>query len=74
MTAVITFPADTPTLDLFERFNIRRINWDFLGLVSGYKAYQLYTALAQKSDKELAEMDISRGEIAGIAADIAANR
>ncbi|MBL1435032.1 MAG: hypothetical protein COB08_002380 [Rhodobacteraceae bacterium] len=74
MTAVLTTPADANTLDLFERFNIRRINWDFLGLVSGYKAYQIYTALAQKSDKELAEINISRDEIASIAADIAANR
>jgi len=44
-----------------------RINIDPLGFVSGYKAYQIYTALAAKSDAELVSMGIKRIDLPRVA-------
>lgn len=39
------------------------IRFDPLGIVSGYKAYQIYTGLAAKSDTELAALGLDRTEL-----------
>lgn len=40
---------------------------DPLGLVSGYKAYQIYTGLSAKSDAELAELGLERANLPSVA-------
>lgn len=52
---------------LAERFAPGRIRLDPAGLVSGYKAYQIYTALAAKSDGELAGLGLRRSALPAIA-------
>lgn len=37
--------------------------FDPLGFVSGYKAYQIYTGLAAKSEQELASLGLTREEL-----------
>lgn len=44
-----------------------RINFDPLGLVLGFKAYQIYTALDGKSDGELAALGLSRSDLPQVA-------
>jgi hypothetical protein len=43
------------------------IRFDPFGFVSGYKAYLIYTALAAKSDAELARMGLERSAISRVA-------
>jgi hypothetical protein len=38
-------------------------NRDPLGLVSGFKAYHIHTALAARSDRELAALGLTRRDI-----------
>lgn len=45
--------------------------FDPLGIVSGYKAYLIYTGLAAKSDKELAAMRLDRRDLPRVAMDAA---
>lgn len=48
---------------LASAFDLGRYGFDPLGLVSGYKAYLLYTGLAAKSDADLACMGLTREEL-----------
>ncbi|NNF24895.1 MAG: DUF1127 domain-containing protein [Rhodobacteraceae bacterium] len=43
------------------------IRFDPLGIVSGYKAYMIYTGLAAKSDAELADIGLKRTDISRVA-------
>jgi len=41
--------------------------FDPLGLVSGYKSYLVYSALAAKSDTDLAAMGLARADVPRVA-------
>ncbi len=45
------------------------VKFDFFGLVLGFKVYQVYTALAAKSDAELDRLGVARTELARVAMD-----
>lgn len=47
------------------------VRFDPLGLVSGYKAYSIYTALTSKSDAELARLGLEREDLPRAAMDAA---
>ncbi|NIL96743.1 MAG: hypothetical protein GTO62_06280, partial [Planctomycetales bacterium] len=49
----------------------RAFRFDPFGLVSGYRAYLIYTGLAAKSNSELAKLGITRRDIPRIAAEAA---
>lgn len=40
-----------------------KIRFDPLGMISGYKAYLIYTGLAAKSDQELEKLGLTRAEL-----------
>ena len=44
-----------------------QINFDPFGFVSGYKAYQIYTALDAKSDTELSALGLQRTDLPRVA-------
>ena len=41
--------------------------FDPMGLVSGYKAYLIHTGLSAKSDRELAEIGLTRADLPRVA-------
>ena len=43
------------------------LRFDPLGFVSGFEAYQIYTALAAKTDGELAALGLGRADLANAA-------
>jgi hypothetical protein len=45
----------------------RKTRFDPFGIVSGFKAYWIYTDLAERSDAELSAMGIERSDLAHIA-------
>lgn len=52
---------------LIEEVAPRRFSHDFLGLLSGYRAYQVYTRLSAMSDAELADLGVRRQDLARVA-------
>jgi hypothetical protein len=46
-------------------------HFDPLGIVSGFKAYLIYSGLSAKSDAELAELGLTRAEIGRASMDAA---
>ena len=50
-----------------ERLAPGRFRFDPLGVVSGYKAYQIYTGLSAKSDQDLARLGVRRTDLPRIA-------
>ncbi len=51
----------------FSSIFSRRGAADMSGIAAGFTAYRIYTALSEKSDAELASMDMTRDEIAQVA-------
>lgn len=64
-TAVLTPSGDL--LTLIEEVAPKRFSYDFLGLLSGYRAYQVYTHLRAMSDAELAALGVRRHDLARLA-------
>jgi hypothetical protein len=59
-----------PSVDLqslVETIAPGKIRFNPFGMVSGYKAYLIYTGLAAKSDEELAELGLARSELPQLA-------
>lgn len=59
-----------PSVDLqslVESIAPRKIRFDPLGLVSGYKAYLVYSGLAAKSDAELDALGLTRADLPRVA-------
>ncbi|POF34508.1 hypothetical protein [Roseibium marinum] len=70
MTISTVFDAPVIKLqDVIKSITPKRPNFDPLGLVSGYRAYLLYTHLSAKSDNELALMGVTRAELPSVAMD-----
>lgn len=66
--AVATF--DTAQFDfgtVARTFAPGSFTFDPFGLVSGYKAYLIYTGLSARSDSELADMGIERTDVPRVA-------
>ena len=62
MSATTAFaPRDLQALA--SAFDFRGYKFDPFGLVSGYKAYLVYTGLASKSDADLARVGLTREEL-----------
>lgn len=72
MTHVATAPAATPTLrDIAQRFAPRSLDFDFLGIGTGYRAWLIYTGLNARSDAELQRLGLDRIDLPRIAWDAA---
>ncbi|APX89487.1 hypothetical protein BV394_06955 [Brevirhabdus pacifica] len=56
--------------DLINRIAPRKFRRDPLGLVSGYRAYLVYSHLSSLSDWELAELGLRRADLPRIAGDV----
>lgn len=68
--------AQNPGLDLgklAETLAPGSFRFDPFGLVSGYKTYQIFTALSAKSDAELADLGITRTDLPAMAIKAADN-
>lgn len=66
--------AAQPAVDLgriAEALAPGRFRFDPLGIVSGYKAYVIYTELSARSDAELARLGLDRADLARVAMDAA---
>jgi hypothetical protein len=67
----MSFAANAPRgidlRDLATAIAPGEIRFDPLGLVTGYKAYTIYSALAAKSDAELTAMGVTRADLPGLA-------
>lgn len=72
MTTAETTAARSSKLDdILDVIRSVRFSRDPFGLVSGFRSYQLYTSLNAKSDFELAELNLSRSDLARVAVETA---
>ncbi|MBD3677917.1 MAG: hypothetical protein HUJ27_05870 [Rhodobacteraceae bacterium] len=68
MTVSVQYSAPTANLqDLIAAIAPKRGTFDLLGLVSGYRAYAIFTELNAKSDAELAALGLKRQDVARVA-------
>lgn len=67
MSDTVAIPNGLNLRAIAEAIVPGRINFDPLGFVSGYKAYQIYTALDAKSDAELAALGLKRVDLPRVA-------
>ena len=74
MSATMTPTLGADLLRLVDAIAPGPIRFDPFGFVSGYKAHQIYTALAAKSDEELAAMNLTRTELPGVAMSVVTGR
>lgn len=72
MTDATTFTQQPSGLcETVAEFFCTPIRFDPLGIVSGLRAYRIYTYLSARSDSELAQMGLKREEIVRTAMDTA---
>ncbi len=72
MSMTASYP--TPALaDLIGRIAPPKALRDPLGLISGYRAYLIYTHLSAKSDEELLALGVHRGDLPSLAMQAAQN-
>jgi hypothetical protein len=72
MTDATTFtPQPSDLCERVAEFFCTPIRFDPLGIVSGFRAYRIYSYLAGKSDAELARMGMEREKIVRVAMDTA---
>ncbi len=67
MSFTATAPTGIDLRALANDFAPGTIQFDLFGFVSGYKAYLIYTALAAKSDADLANMGFDRTDLPAVA-------
>jgi hypothetical protein len=67
MGIAATAPGGIDLRSIADAIAPGKVRFDPLGLVTGYKAYQIHTALAAKSDAELACMGLQRKDLPGVA-------
>lgn len=67
MTAAAVATTSFDLGRIAEAFAPGRFTLDPFGLVSGYKAYLIYTGLATKSEEEIAAMGLKRQDLPRIA-------
>ncbi len=63
MSAATAAPRGVDYRSIAETFAPGAFSADPFGLVSGYKAYRIFTALSEKSDAQLAALGLSRNDI-----------
>ena len=63
MTAAVATPQSLDLVEIAARFAPGDFRIDPFGVVSGYKAYMIYTGLAGKSDAELSAMGLTRADL-----------
>lgn len=67
MSVATATPYSIDIRSIADAFAPGAIRFDPLGIVSGYKAYMIYTGLAAKSDAELADLGMKRTDIPRVA-------
>lgn len=69
MTVSAANPRAVDFRALVDAIAPRRWNFEVFGLAAGWRGYRVYTALAAKSDAELAAMGLSRADLPRAAAE-----
>jgi hypothetical protein len=67
MSLAATAPRGIDLRAIADAVAPRPVRFDPLGLVSGFKAYQIYTALAAKTDAELSQIGLVRSDLPRVA-------
>ena len=67
MSDTVAIPQGINLRAIAEAIIPGQINFDPLGLVSGYKAYQIFTALDAKSDAQLSALGLKRVDLPRVA-------
>lgn len=66
MSVTASYPTSA-LADLIGRIAPLKALRDPLGLLSGYRAYLIYTHLSARSDEELVALGLNRSELPGLA-------
>ncbi len=67
MSIATAAPRGLDFLAIARTFTPAPIRFDPFGIVTGYKAFQIYTGLEAKSDRDLAAMGIARRDLPQVA-------